>query len=106
MVAATSTTAVVIDTKDGTTAVSNTATGATLGTTYKKFGIDFTNGLSDVRAYIDGSRVAAGTTFNLSGLTAGNNFQLMAAAYKASGTTTPLFQISRVAIQYVTSDGA
>jgi hypothetical protein len=99
-------TAVVIDTKDGTTAVTGTATGATLSTTYKKFGIDFTNGLSDVRAYVDGSRVASGTTFNMSALTAGNNCQLMAQIQKTPAADQPTMQITRVAIQYTVADGA
>lgn len=106
LIAATSTTLITIDTKDGTTATTGTATGATLTTVYKKFALDFSNGLADVRAYIDGSRVAAGTTFNLSAITAGHNCQLMAQLQKTSSTNVPNLCISRVAIQYTTADGA
>lgn len=107
VVAATSLTNVVIDTKDGTTAVSNVATGASIGAdVYKKYVIDFTNGLADVRAYIDGARVAAGTTFNLSAITAGNNCQLMAQIQKTSSTNVPNPYISRVAVCYSYADGA
>lgn len=106
VVAATSLTAVVIDTKDGTTAVSNTATGQTMTSTYKKFTIDFTHGLADVRAYIDGARVAASTTFNLSAITSGNNCQLMVQLQKTATTNVPQFQLSQVGIQYSYADGA
>ncbi len=106
VVAATSLTAVVIDTKDGTTALSNIATGKTMTSTYKSFKIDFTNGIADVRFYIDGERVATAQLFDLSALTAGNNCQIIAQLYKASGTTVPQFQLSRVAIQYTYGDGA
>lgn len=106
LIAATSLTAVTIDTKDGTTAVTGTATGQTLTSTYKRFLIDFTNGLADIRAFIDGSRVASGTTFNLSAITAGQNVQLMAQLQKTSSANVPQLQISRVAIQYTTADGA
>lgn len=106
LVAATSLTAVVIDTKDGTTAQTDVATGQTLTSTYKKFLIDFTNGLADVRFFIDGARVAASTTFNMSGITSGQNVQIMAQLYKASGTNVPQFQLSQVGIQYSYADGA
>lgn len=105
LVAATSTSAIVIDTKDGTTAVSNVAAGS-LTTTYKKFLLDFTNGLADVRAYIDGSRVASGTTFNLSAITSGNNCQIIAQIQKTATTAVSALQLSQVQIQYVTADGA
>ena len=106
LVAATSTTAVVIDTKDGTTAISDIATGNTLSSTYKKFTIDFTNGIADVRFYINGARVATSQTFNLSALTSGNNCQLMAQLQKTATTSVSDFQISRVALQYTVAEGA
>jgi len=69
MVGATSTTAVVVETDDGTTDLDDKATGATLATTYKKFVIDFSDGKSDVKFYIDGVRVAASTTFTMAAAT-------------------------------------
>ncbi len=105
ILASTSTTNVVIDTKDGTTAVTGTSTATSVGVdTFKKYTIDFTNGLSDVRFFIDGSRVCTTTTFNFSGVTSGNNCQLFCQVQKASGTTVPDFRVSRVAIQYLVND--
>jgi hypothetical protein len=69
MVGATSTTAVVVETDDGTNDLDDKATGATLATIYKKFVIDFTGGKSDVKFYIDGVRVAASTTFTMAAAT-------------------------------------
>lgn len=66
MVGATSTTAVVVETDDGTTDKDDIATGQTLSTTYKKFVIDFAGGKSNVKFYIDATRVAASTTFDMS----------------------------------------
>ena len=69
MIGATSTTAVFCESDDGTTDKDDIATGATLATTYKKFVIDFTGGKSNVKFYIDGVRVAASTTFDMSAAT-------------------------------------
>jgi hypothetical protein len=106
LVAATSLTAVVIDTKDGTTAVTNTATGGSLLTTYQKFAFDFSNGLGDVRAFINGARVAAGTTFNLAAITAGHNAQLIVQLQKTATASVSNLEISRVKIQYRVAEGA
>jgi hypothetical protein len=69
MVGATSTTAVVVETDDGTNDLDDKATGTTLATTYKKFVIDFSDGKSDVKFYIDGVRVATSTTFTMAAAT-------------------------------------
>jgi hypothetical protein len=61
----------VVESDDGTTDKDDVATGATLANTYKKFVIDFTGGKSNVKFYVDGVRVAASTTFDMSGYTAG-----------------------------------
>ena len=61
----------VVESDDGTTDKDDIATGATLADTYKKFVIDFTGGKSNVKFYVDGVRVAASTTFDMSGYTAG-----------------------------------
>lgn len=102
----TSTSAVVVETDDGTTDVAATATGTTLSTTLKKFLIDFTNGIGDVRFFVDGARVAAGTTFNMSGLTAGLNVQPFLQIQKSGGTTTPAISIAQFGIQYNYAYGA
>jgi hypothetical protein len=58
--------AVVCETDDNVTDNDDKATGQTLVATYKRFVISFAAGKSDVRFFIDGDRVAAGTTFNMS----------------------------------------
>lgn len=62
-------TALFVETDDGTTDKDDIATGATLGTTYKDFYIDFTGGKANVKFYIDGVRVAASTVFDMSAAT-------------------------------------
>ena len=62
-------TAVVVESDDGTTDKDDVATGTTLGSTYKKFVIDFTGGKSNVKFYINDARVAASTTFDMSAAT-------------------------------------
>lgn len=103
---ATSTSAVVCETDDGTTDNDDKATGKTLAAVYKRFLIDFSQGLSDVRFFIDGERVAAGTTFDMSSVSAGTNVQPYAQVSKASGTGTPALQIAQFGITYKTSYGA
>jgi hypothetical protein len=103
---ATSTSNVVVETDDNTTDKDDKATGQTLSTTYKKCTIDFSNGLSDVRFFIDGNRVAAGTTFDMSAVTSGQNVQLFVQLQKATGTGVGFVQISKAAIQFKTNDGA
>ena len=94
MVTATSTTAVVVETDDGTTDKDDIATGQTLSTTYKKFVIDFTGGKSNVKFYIDGTRVAAATTFDMSAAT--SSLQPIIQLQKASNTN-----VSAVTVDYV-----
>jgi len=101
----TSTSNVVIDTKDGTNSNTNIATGVTLSSTPKKFSIDFTNGLADVRFFVDGERVAASTVFNLSAIGSGN-FQPIVQIQKASGTGVAAVQIARFATQQKYAYGA
>jgi hypothetical protein len=93
-------TAVVAETDDATTDNDDKATGYTLANVYKTFLIDFTNGLNDVRFYIEGERVAAGTTFNLSAVAAGQNVQPYITLQKASGTGAPSVTIALVEIAY------
>lgn len=88
MTGATSTTAVTVETDDNTTDSGLISTGATLATTYKRFFIDFSGGKTNVKFYIDGVRVAASTTFSLTGFSA--SFQ-------------PFFQIQKTASTNVDS---
>jgi hypothetical protein len=101
-----STSNLLVETDDGTSDLDDKATGTTLSSTLKKCLIDFTNGLSDIRFYVDGARVAAATTFTLASITADQNVQLFVQLQKASGTGIPAITISNVAVQYVTADGA
>lgn len=71
MVGANSTTAVYVETDDGTRDNDDVATGQTLGTTYKEFVIDFEGGKSNVRFNINGINVATSTTFDMSGYSSG-----------------------------------
>lgn len=74
VVGADSTTAVVVESDDGTNDNNDVATGQTLVAAYKRFKIDFSNGTSDVRFFMDDgngtlTRVASGTTFDMSNYT-------------------------------------
>lgn len=71
MEGANSTTLVYCETDDGVTDNDDKSSGVTLGTTYKRFVIDFTGGKSDVKFYIDGTPVATATTFDMSGYSVG-----------------------------------
>ena len=99
-------TAVVCEADDGTSDLDDKSSGTTLAATYKKFVIDFSNGLSDIRFFIDGERVAAATTFTLSSITAGQNVQPLIQLQKASGTGVPSISIAYYLATYRYSYGA
>jgi hypothetical protein len=101
-----STSAVVVETDDATTDNNDVATGTTLATTYKRFLVDFSQGLADVRFYIDGSRVAKGTTFNMSAAAAGQNVQPMVMLQKSGGTGVPAVTLAQFGITYKWTYGA
>lgn len=74
VVGAGSTTAVVVETDDGTTDNDDVATGQVLINAYKTFKIDLSHGLSDVRFFMSDAsgsltRVAQTTTFDVSAYT-------------------------------------
>lgn len=93
-------TAIVCESDDGVTDNNDKATGKTLSTTKLRCRIDFENGLSDVRFFIDGDRVAAGTTFDLSGISSGQGVQPFVQLQKASGSGTPSVTIRRYKHHY------
>lgn len=66
VVGADSTTALVVETDDTANNNDDVATGTTLINAYKKLVISFASGKADVRFYVDGARVAASTTFDMS----------------------------------------
>lgn len=100
-----STSAVVIETDDGTTDDDDNATGVTLSSTYKQFEIDFTRGLSDIRFYIDGA-VLSTTTLSMAALTTATNVQPIFQIQKASGTGTPALTVKYLEIEYKVAEGA
>lgn len=94
MVGANSTTAVYVETDDGSVDDDDNDTGETLGTSFKRFVIDFTGGKSDVKFLIDGKRVLAGTTFSLADYSAG--LQPIIQIQKAANTN-----VNGVVVDYV-----
>lgn len=101
-----STSNVVLESDDGVTDNDDKASGATLSSTYKKFVIDFTNGLSDIQFSIDGERVGQATTFSMAALTTATNVQPIFQVAKASGTGVPAVTIKEVEIVYNVAEGA
>jgi len=87
----------VVESDDGTTDKDDIATGASLSDTYKKFVIDFTGGKSNVKFYVDGVRVAASTTFDMSGYTAG--LQPYVQLQKTADTNTDSVTIDYIKIE-------
>lgn len=106
MEGATSTTALVVETDDATNDNNDVATGSTLAAVYKRCFLDFSQGLADVRFYLDGARVAASTTFDMSDLTSGLNVQPYCQVTKASGTGVPGLQLAQFGVTYKWSYGA
>lgn len=103
---ATSTSALVVESDDGTTDNNDKATGKSLASTPIKMLIDFTNGLTDVRFYANGDRVAADTTFDMSGISSGQGVQPFVQVYKASGTGVPSVTVRKFRAQYQFVAGA
>lgn len=93
-----STSNVVVETDDGTTDNDDKATGTTLSSTIKRFTISFANGVSDIRFYIDDTRVAATTTFSMAAYT--GQLQPFVQLQKASGTGVPSITIEKFEITY------
>ena len=99
VVGADSTTAVVVESDDGTNDNNDVATGSTLVNAYKRFLIDFSQGTSDVRFYMDDAngsltRVASGTTFDMSNYT--SSLQPFFQIQKTADTNTDGFTIDYV----------
>jgi hypothetical protein len=97
-------TAILVETDDGSTDDDDNDTGVTLSTSYKEFVIDFSNGISDVRFFVtdaggDLRRVLGTTTFSLAGAT-GQYLQPNIQLEKSGGATTPSVDIDYVEILY------
>lgn len=100
--------AIVCETDDGATDTDDKSTGATLSSTLKKLAIDFSNGLGDVRFYIDGEPInQAKNTFSLAAAVKGTTFvQPFVQIQKASGTGVPAITIRNFRAQYRLAMGA
>lgn len=96
MEGANSTTQVYVETDDGTRDNDDIATGQTLGTTFKKFVIDFTGGKNNVKFFIDKVQVATNRTFDMSGYSAG--LQPIIQLQKAANTNADVAIIDYVQI--------
>jgi hypothetical protein len=94
MVGANSTSLVYVETDDGTRDVDDVSTGQTLGTTFRKFFIDFTGGKSNVKFYIDGIQVAASQRFDMSAYSVG--LQPLIQLQKAANTN-----VDAIVVDYV-----
>lgn len=101
-----STTALVVETDDNTVNNDDVATSTTLSSTYKKLDIDFTDGLANVKFYVDNARVAESTTFNMSAVASGQNVQPFVQLQKASGTGVGAVTIKKFKIVYTETTGA
>jgi hypothetical protein len=97
MEGANSTTLVYCESDDGTRDVNDISSGKTLGTTYKKFVIDFSGGKSNVKFYIDGDRVAASQTFDMSAYSSG--LQPLIQLQKAANTNADVCTVDYVRIR-------
>lgn len=101
MVGATSTTAVYCESDDGVTDIDDKATGQTLGTTAKRFVIDFTGGKSNVRFLMDDANgnlipVCGTTTFDMSGYSSG--LQPIVQLSKAANTNVDAVEIDYIKV--------
>lgn len=88
---------VVVETDDGTNNNDDVATGKSLVAAYKTFVIDFTGGKSDVKFYVDGERVAASTTFDMSNYSSG--LQPIVQIQKTADTNTDSVTVDYVEIK-------
>jgi hypothetical protein len=96
MEGASSTTLVYLETDDGVRDNDDISSGVTLGTSFKEFVIDFTGGKSDVKFYIDGQRVGATTTFDMSGYSSG--LQPLVQLQKAANTNADSVSVDYVKV--------
>jgi hypothetical protein len=97
MEGANSTTLVYCETDDGTRDIDDVSSGVTLGTTYKQFVIDFSGGKSNVKFYINGQRVAAAQTFDMSGYSSG--LQPIIQLQKAANTNADAARVDYIRIR-------
>lgn len=92
-----STSNLLAETDDATTDSDDKSTGTTLASTYKKLLLDFSQGISNVRFFVDGALVR---TLSMASLAAGQNVQPFIQLHKASGTGTPAVTVAQFGITY------
>lgn len=102
LAAASASNVVVVETDNGTTDNDDKATGQSLTNAWKTFKIDFSQGLTDVRFYMDDSngkmaRVASSTTFDVTGI---KNVQPFFQLQKSADTNTDYVLIDYVKIRF------
>lgn len=85
---------IVLETDDGVNDNDDVSAGVALGTTYKRFYIDFTGGKANVKFYVDGARVGASRLFDMSNYSSG--LQPIVQLQKAANTN-----VDSVSVQYV-----
>lgn len=88
---------IVVESDDGTNNNDDVATGKSLVATYQQLYIDFTGGKSDVKFYVNGERVAASTTFDMSNYSAG--LQPIIQIQKTADTNTDSVTVDYVEIK-------
>ena len=71
VIGADDTTAIVVETDDGTNDNDDVSTGQSLSNVYRRFFIDFAGGKSNVEFQVDGTPVARSTTFDMSNYSGG-----------------------------------
>lgn len=92
-------TTIVTETDDGVTDDDDNSTGgAVISADVKRFLIDFSYGKADVRFYIDGARVSAGNTFDMSGYSGG--LQPYVQLRKASSTDVTSLSCAKFRVKY------
>lgn len=97
VIGADNTTAVVVETDDGTNNNDDVATGDTLVNAYKDFLISFAAGKDDVRFFINGQPVATDTTFDMSSYS--GSLQLLLQLQKTADANTDGVTVDRIAIR-------
>lgn len=88
----------VVETDDGVINNDDVATGQSLSTSFRRFVIDFTGGKSNVKFYVDGIRVAPGTTFDMSNYS--GSLQPFVQLQKTADTTVDGVQVDYCAVQF------
>lgn len=91
LLGSTSTTGLLLDAADGTNSVTGKVSGETLINAYKTLRIDFSQGKSDIRFFVDGVAVGLDNTFSLGAIT--SSLQFFSQIQKTADTNVDGFTI-------------